>query len=379
MTTAVTTTRTTIPAQSLTAMLDVTAKELRAIAPKYVNVQRLMALAIEAKQRNHLLANCSPVSVVNFCKKCAEAGTDRIGAGGMWAVPFWSKKNQAYDMIPIPDWRLLIEKCKKAKAIKHCTAEAVYENDVFEYERGMAPNLVHKPALSNRGKIKAVYCVYTLPDDTKDFAVMDWESDIVPIRNRTNAWKAYKEKGYENPWVTDEAEQGKKTVVKRALKPFEGASPELTQLIGLDNVINGFGDIETIDRVPLAAPRRIGELPAPATSPAEPETPAASTPPVNPPAPERPADAQLSANTAIIVLSKVGQKGKRFYGLAADGQWFSTFSTTLGARIKDLEGQKMTVKFDAGPKGNTILDIIDPPPAREPGEDDGAGVEPELE
>jgi hypothetical protein len=47
--------------------------------------------------------------------------------------------------------------------------------------------------------------------------------------------------------------------------------------------------------------------------------------------------------------------------------------------MKELEGVPMTLKIDRGEKGNTILDIIDPPPAREPGEDDGAGVEPELE
>lgn len=238
----------------LVAIINSAMPELKRVAPRFVNLARLTSLAIEAKMRNPLLANCSPVSVLNFCKKCAEVGTDRVGAGGMWAVPFWSNKNKCFDMTPIPDWRLIIEKCKKAKAITHATAEAVYDADQFEYSRGMNPNLVHVPARKDRGKLVAVYCIYTLPDGTKDFCVMDWEQDVIPIRDRTNAWKSWKEKGASNPWVTDEAEQGKKTVVKRALKPFEGASPELTAMIELDNAHMGYSQDADVLRVPVAMP-----------------------------------------------------------------------------------------------------------------------------
>ena len=239
------------------------AKELAAIAPNYVNVNRLMALAIEAKQRNPLLAQCSPVSILNFCKKCAETGTDRIGAGGMWAVPFFNSKTGSYDMAPIPDWRLLIEQAKRAKAIKHAMVDAVYANDVFEYERGLEPKLMHKPARENRGELQAVYCIYVLPDGTKDFVVMSWNDDIVPIRDRTNAWKSYLKTKHENPWVTDPAEQAKKTCVKRALKIFQGASPELTKLIDADNVVNGFPEIE-IEAAPMIGLRNDKNKPEPA-------------------------------------------------------------------------------------------------------------------
>lgn len=255
--------RVTDPNQSLAKMLNDNIPELRKVAPKYVNLTRMVSLAIEAKMRNPLLEKCSPVSVLNFCKRCAEAGTDRIGAGGMWAVPFWNKKNSAYDMTPMPDWRLIIEKAKKAKSINHATAEAVYENDVFEYERGMEPRLVHKPAMTNRGKLKAVYCIYVLPDGAKDFAVMNIAEDIEPIHKRSKAADA-------GPWVTDYAEMAKKTVVKRALKTFEGASIELTALIAADNVVNGYIDAEVV------APRAPVTMPVEIPQDATPEPPAAS-------------------------------------------------------------------------------------------------------
>ena len=243
----------TNPNQSLAKILDQATPELRKIAPKYVNVQRLTALAIEAQMRNPLLAKSSPVSVLNFCKKCAETGTDRVGAGGMWAVPFWNNKANCYDMTPIPDWRLLIEKAKKSKAISHATAEIVREGDLFSYSRGMRPDLQHQPVLGNKGKIIAAYCVYTLPDASRDFMVMDW-NEIESIRNRSKAWQNYERDHSKScPWNTDEAEMSKKTIVKRAMKLFEGASIELTKLLDTDNVVNGVFDLipEKYEVIPM--------------------------------------------------------------------------------------------------------------------------------
>ena len=328
--------RTTNPSQSLAALLNASAVELRKVAPKYVNVSRLMSLAIEATQRNQLLANCSPISVVNFCKKCAEAGTDRIGAGGMWAVPFWNNKANCYDMVPIPDWRLLIEKAKKAQAIKHATAEAVYENDQFDYERGMEPKLVHRPALANRGKIRAVYCVYTLPDGTRDFVVMDWAADVVPIRDRTNAWRSWLEKKFENPWVTAEAEQGKKTVVKRAMKLFEGASPELTRLIEVDNVVNGFAEVDTVPPIPIAEPR--------ALPPAD-DVPIGKEP--------EPTAASVDGETVTGILEAVSEKdgensrGKYVkFGLKVGGEFYGTFDAAIGTTAKALKGHEVVLTWE---------------------------------
>lgn len=234
---------------SLAVILKEHAGEFRQVAPKYVNINRLTALAIEAKQRNPLLAKCTAVSVINFCMKMAETGTDRVGAGGMWAVPFFNGKTGTYDMVPIPDWRLIVEKARRAKVIKHATAEAVYEKDVFEYERGLNPKLTHKPAKKDRGDLAAVYCVYTLPDGTKDFAVM-LKEEVDAIRKRSKA----KDSG---PWITDPEEMAKKTVIKRALKIFEGASPELTKLIDTDNAVVGFPDLALPE--PIAEPKELAE------------------------------------------------------------------------------------------------------------------------
>lgn len=361
--------RVTDPNQSLAKMLKDAMPELRNLAPKYVNILRMTSLAIEAKMRNPLLEKCSPVSVLNFCKRCAEAGTDRIGAGGMWAVPFWDKKTGTYNMVPMPDWRLIVEKAKKAKAITHATAEAVYENDVFEYERGMNPALVHKPALSDRGKLKAVYCVYVLQDGTKDFTVMDIAEDIEAIRKRSKS-------ADDGPWVTDYAEMAKKTVVKRAMKTFEGASIELTALIAADNVVTGYIDAEIVEpRAPVAMPR---ELPEATEYPQAHTDQSQAMPAEAPPA----ADGEQTADVVLGACQQKSGKGAkgpwtRFYTQADDGQYYSTFDTKIGAKMAEMDDQPVSIlfKLETTAKGTnrTILDIqpvillgqIEPGDARE--------------
>ncbi|WP_156043007.1 hypothetical protein [Robinsoniella sp. KNHs210] len=41
-------------------------------------------------------------------------------------------------------------------------AQAVYENDEFEYELGLKPTLIHRPALKDRGEVKLFYGLFKL-------------------------------------------------------------------------------------------------------------------------------------------------------------------------------------------------------------------------
>lgn len=240
--------------QALVKVLNEAMPDLKRLAPKYVNLNRLMALALEARLRNPILAKSSIASVIAFCKRCAEWGTDRVGAGGVWPVPFWNSKTNSYDMQAIPDWRLLVEKAKKAKAILYASADVVRDGDVFRVSRGMTPDLVHEPALERTGPVVAAYCIYTLPDGSKDFVVMA-RAELDAIRNRSKAWQGYlKDKSRLCPWNTDPEEMDKKTVIKRAMKLFEGASIELTNLLEADHLVMGF---DNTPPEPIAMPRAI--------------------------------------------------------------------------------------------------------------------------
>lgn len=351
-------------AESLEMILKSNAGALKALAPKYVNVQRLLALALEARIRNPLLAQCSPESVLAFCKKCAETGIDRIGAGGMWPVPFRNKKTNVLEMVAVPDWRALIEKAKKAKALSHATAEVVHERDVFHFTRGTNPTLTHEPCLKEPGKTEAAYCVYVLPDGRQDFVVMSLD-ELDKVKGAAKA----KDSG---PWVDWPDEMRKKTVVKRAMKLFEGASIELTNLIDTDNAALGFESIHELPPGPPiempwrlsaaqheAAPTQEAPTPPPPPAAPAPSQPAAAATPQAPAAPTvqgeettptdttPPGPADFSAppgpppdgcdnvrGTLTAVSSKPGKKktGQPFvrYGLCVDNVWYGTFDSKIG-------------------------------------------------
>jgi len=215
---------------------------IKDIAPKYINKNKLIALVLEAR-KNPMIAQSSKESLLNFCKKCAEWGTDKIGEGGVWAVPFKNKKLGTVELQAIPDWRFLIAKAVQSKAIKHAYAEVVYEGDGFIVEYGLEPILRHIPKFQSK-TITHAYCIYILPDGNKNFVVMDkMELDAIKARAKT-----------QEIWQSDEGEMCKKTVVKRALKQFEGFAPELSLLLKHDNEITGIATPE-----PIAMPTVIEE------------------------------------------------------------------------------------------------------------------------
>jgi recombination protein RecT len=226
--------------KELAVMLKEHQSELRQLAPKYLNTNRMMAIFIEAA-RNPKLRECNPISVLASAKKMAELGTEIVGSGGVHLVPF------GREMTVIPDWRLIVSKAVSAGVIKHATATVVHSGDEFDYEYGLEPRLVHKPARKEKAPMSDVYCVYTLPDGEKQFLVMS-KTDVDFIRSKSKAGKS-------GPWVDFYEEMAKKTVIRRALKVFEGASLELSKVIDQDNAAVGLVEFDYGE--PIAEPKAI--------------------------------------------------------------------------------------------------------------------------
>lgn len=106
-------------------------------------------------------------------------------------------------------------------AIRWATAEIVYETDAFEL-RGASEEPLHKrnPFAKERGKIIGAYCVAKTHSDDYLTTCMSLD-EIYKIRGRSEAWRAYeRDKTKVNPWVTDEEEMIKKTVIRRAYKSW---------------------------------------------------------------------------------------------------------------------------------------------------------------
>lgn len=334
----------------LQALVKASESEFRKIAPKWFSVERLTHLMLSASSRNAALLECTKESFLGFCMKCAETGLEPCGAGGAWPVPFKNKYTNNREVVFIPDWRGLIQLAKKSGQIKHAYGEVVCENDYIEYEKGDMPKLVHKPALSARGKMIGAYCVCVLPDGSKHIEYMNKE-EIEGIRKRSKA----KDEG---PWITDPEQMSIKTVVKRGLKPF-ATSPEMQTAIQYDNDALGLSSLE--QRPPVTMPR---ELP-PAQS-AAPKTESAAS--ANP-------NEVTGTLENVTTKSGTGKKGAwTKYGLLVGAEWYGTFDAEIGKRAETMQGLPVTLtwKQDGNYKTVTAIREAAAESSREVGHDPAA-------
>ena len=112
----------------------------------------------------------------------------------------------------------LVELAVASGSVRWAKAELVRAGDRFQLN-GMDKLPTHdfEPFATDRGDIIGVYCVAKTADgdyltDTMSLA------DVYDIRDRSSAWKAWISSQKKCPWVTDEGEMIKKTIVKRASK-----------------------------------------------------------------------------------------------------------------------------------------------------------------
>ncbi len=107
-----------------------------------------------------------------------------------------------------------------AGSIKWAHAEVVYEKDTFQL-RGLGVEPLHEfQPFGDRGSIVGAYCVSKTHDGDYLTTIMSLP-EIHAIRDRSESWKAYKRDNTKtNPWLTDEAEMLKKTVIRRAYKSW---------------------------------------------------------------------------------------------------------------------------------------------------------------
>lgn len=120
-------------------------------------------------------------------------------------------------------------------------SELVYEQDAFSLN-GFDKPPVHarNPFAKDRGAIVGVYVVVKTRNG--DYLTTTMQIDeVYDIRNRSSAWIAVQQKKAKTcPWVTDEGEMVKKTVIKRAYKMWPKAD-RLDEAIHHLNTENGEG------------------------------------------------------------------------------------------------------------------------------------------
>ena len=180
--------------------------EIARALPSVITPERFARMVLTAITQTPKLAECTPQSFVGAMLTAAQLGLEpNTPLGQAYLIPYGGKCQFQLG------YKGLIDLAHRSGEIQSIEARVVHENDVFEYELGLEPKLVHKPAAENRGKAIWYYAIYHLKNGGYAFEVMSRE-DV-----EQHARKYSKSFG-NGPWQTEFDEMAKKTVLKKLLK-----------------------------------------------------------------------------------------------------------------------------------------------------------------
>jgi len=205
---------------------------VKTILPSHLKPERVMKMALVAASRQPLLYKCTQASIVQALMRSAELGLDCSGTLGLgYLVPYYNSGINGYEAQFIPGYRGIIELAKRANKQLQIEARVVHENDVFEFEYGLHPILVHKPTMGEAGEITYFYAISREPGLQPEFTVMTRsEVDAIKLRSKSRN----KQGQLVGPWVSDYSEMGRKTITKRHSK-YLSLSVEVQEAVNYDD------------------------------------------------------------------------------------------------------------------------------------------------
>jgi len=210
---------------SIQTLIQKSASELGKALPSHMNPERLVRIALTTLRTTPKLMSCNPQSFLAALFTSAQLGLEPNVEGQAYIIPYGT---EAQFQIGYKGYVELFYRHGLAVSLD---AQAVYENDDFDFEYGTASYLRHKPALTGRGEVKCYYAVAKLKGSANLFKVMGKDECLEHGKKHSKAFNtAY------SPWQTDQEAMCKKTVVIQIMKLIP-KSIEIQKAIAMDDTI----------------------------------------------------------------------------------------------------------------------------------------------
>lgn len=188
-------------------------------APKYLNTEALIRVALTAVQKSEALLKCSAGSILQACMDCATYGlTPNSATAEAHLVPFGNSA------VLVVGYKGLIKLATNSGLVSGVRVRKVYKEDFFDCELGLDERLKHKPAIGERGEFVGAYAVVVYVDGTKDFTYVSLEQGLAHGKKYSRAFSSKS-----SPWQSDPESMVCKTAVRMVLK-YVPASPESERL-----------------------------------------------------------------------------------------------------------------------------------------------------
>ena len=186
--------------------------EIKRALPAALTPERFMRMALSALNTTPKLQECTQMSFLAALMNAAQLGLEpNTPLGQAYLIPY--KNKGVLECQFQLGYRGMIDLAYRNGHVQSIEAQTVYEKDEFLFELGLNPVLVHKPALDDRGGIKAFYAVFRLDNGGSRFEVMgkgyiDWYA----ARYSQCFTSEF------SPWKGSYESMAKKTVIKQLLK-----------------------------------------------------------------------------------------------------------------------------------------------------------------
>lgn len=203
--------------------------EIARALPTVITSERFSRMVLTAITQTPKLAECTPQSFVGSMLTAAQLGLEpNTPLGQAYLIPFRNKGVMCCQFQL--GYKGLIDLVHRSGEVKSIEARVVYENDTFEYQLGLEPKLLHKPAASDRGNAIWYYAIYHLINGGYAFEVMSKEDVEKHARKYSKSFGA-------GPWQTEFDEMAKKTVLKKLLK-YAPLKTEFVRGVTADEKVN---------------------------------------------------------------------------------------------------------------------------------------------
>jgi recombination protein RecT len=203
-------------------------KQVALAIPKHLTPDRMLRIALTAMNKQPLLFECDPNTVLACIMDCAQMGLEPDGRNA-YLIPFKDKQRGMICQL-IVGYQGLIELAYRHPLVRGVRAKVVYEKDAFDYDEGLHPRLMHKPydGEDDPGELKFAYAICDIGEGGHTFVVCPKRVVMKAKASSRGADSAF------SPWTKFPDAMWMKTAVRR-LAPFMPRASELAMALQVDD------------------------------------------------------------------------------------------------------------------------------------------------
>lgn len=150
--------------ETILSLLEKSKGMIHKVAPKHMEADRMVRLAISAVNQSERLAECSPESLLGAFLAAAKMGLEpNTPLGHAWLVPYKGRATL------IPGYKGYTHLAWQSDRVTNISTHIVYANEEFSYEAGTEERIKHIPLLNKdaRGEPIGAYAVVHLKNSDK--------------------------------------------------------------------------------------------------------------------------------------------------------------------------------------------------------------------